>query len=457
MLPPKTKRSAQMLAAFHRKWLAFRALEGRMRRPEAPRTVAHMGLQAVVVGVVVLCALNHHLLPAPQLHAIAQAAFCIAVAALYAVYMLISGLAHAVLACAEPRRNRDTARMRLIPTTDDHLCEDDDDNNNNEDPDDNNNTSSIIEPLPDAASIDDDDYYYYYHRQRDSSSSSADDNNNNEEPARLPRDVLIASMYFGGVGAFLALGPLCMWDCRVTLAFLFALLVLTLVTPPPAVATRWPLPACLAVCVACALVGASVLEHLRGADDADDGSNNNSSRVDPRLAALLAQFPRAPVWPFMLLGATSPFLLYLGGGSSDPTYHAMTTARTLETGLPVAVLLACVVLGWFSPIESALLMDIGAVPPSLIVLVAVAPPLLVAALALLLQALRTRSTLIALAFLTPVLVARQQHAALLTSSATSPAVLLPRLALGITLTAAAACPLLGGALLLLPPSAARRL
>ena len=89
----------------------------------------------------------------------------------------------------------------------------------------------------------------------------------------------------------------------------------------------------------------------------------------------------------------------------------MTPSKTLETGLPVSLLLACILLGWFNPIEAALWADHPQSPlqqPRLLLLLLAAPLLLVSVLAFLMHALRSRSVLPALALLTAVLAARQQ-------------------------------------------------
>jgi hypothetical protein len=133
--------------------------------------------------------------------------------------------------------------------------------------------------------------------------------------------------------------------------------------------------------------------------------------ADTEAALLLAQAGEPSLWPFLLLSAASPVLLRAGGGGVfvGGLFHAMTPSQTLETGIPVNGLLAGLVLSWFSPLEAALshtreLMQSG----NLLLMGLIAPPALATTLALLLYALRRRTTLISVAVLTFIVTVRQQ-------------------------------------------------
>jgi hypothetical protein len=68
---------------------------------------------------------------------------------------------------------------------------------------------------------------------------SWEDETMEERIDKVPREVVISSMYLGGVGCFLAiapLGPLCMpvWDTRYTVAFLVSLLLIGMCCEPAA-------------------------------------------------------------------------------------------------------------------------------------------------------------------------------------------------------------------------------
>lgn len=84
-------------------------------------------------------------------------------------------------------------------------------------------------------------------------------------------------------------------------------------------------------------------------------TNHSSSNVlvDPdsetQAALLLAQTGSPPLWPFLIFSAVSPVLLRAGGGSVyvGGLYHSMTPVQTLETGIPITILLAGLVLSWY--------------------------------------------------------------------------------------------------------------
>ena len=159
-----------------RKWLAFRALDARAQDADVPqRPVVQLALTLCVVGGVVLCGLNDKPFRfSGQLRGVAQAAFCIAAAGLYLLFMIAYQLVAWVRGCAEDRwyatARYDATRYQECV----QLC----------DP-----SSTTAEH-----------------------SRHAHDGDAEEAPAvGVPREVVISSMYLGGTGMFLAVAPLCMW------------------------------------------------------------------------------------------------------------------------------------------------------------------------------------------------------------------------------------------------------
>jgi hypothetical protein len=231
-------------------------------------------------------------------------------------------------------------------------------------------------------------------------SNPGDSGINNTDRGALPRETVVASMYFGGLGIFLALGPLCMWNAEATIAFLCALLMLSTALEP--VSLQWT-HSLLLVALLCALVLASMVQlaepHLEHGTHAFAGN--------PRIVAQLTQLPHWPSWPFTVMAALSPCLLYMGSGAGLHAFHSMPPSKTLETGLPICLLMACIVLSWFNPLESLVLQELFSMRAWVIMSV-MAPPLLVALLALLVQMLRSKCILTGLAVLTTVFVVRQQ-------------------------------------------------
>ena len=339
-----------------RKWEAFYALEALVRRrhAERPRPLAHLALLLTAACLVVLCGFNDaFLLTVPQFQAVAQSLFCVVIGGLYAIYMLTSLLARAVMHCSgEPQRR--------AADEEDALCEEEEA-----------------------------DFDVLRHQH-------------------MTRDQVVASMYLGGVGAFLALAPLCMWNCAITLTFLVSLLGVALMIEPATMGhTAWLLMGASALTLGCAIAIECTLP-MRAYT-----TNRHNATGLPRSVALLLldQQAQQRAWPaWMMLSSVSPPLLYAGLGGGNAAGSLMTPAKTLETGLPVSLLLACVLLGWFNPIESALWADAHHVlgQPRLLLLLFLAPLLLVSVLAFLMHALRSRSVLPALAVLTAVLAARQQ-------------------------------------------------
>jgi hypothetical protein len=400
-----------------RKWLAFYALERltAQRRVEpasvgeaSPRPWTHFALWLVAGLLVGVCGLNDApFASAPQLQAVAHAGFCLLIGGLYALYMLTTLIARFVLFCADEhpaafaRMPRAWSLPMRVPASD---PDDDDDDVHATTATQPNHASSSS-----SRTADEDDAYY----EEDDDNEADNDfdvlrRHRRQTPHHLPREVLIASMYFGGLGAFLALGPLCMWNAGVTLAFLSALLGMAIVFETPGASLTWLLLATLTLTIGCAAGVELTMPPLVYRE----APTPNSTRLTMLLES------HWPQWPFMLLASASPLLLYVGMGAmvmpsmrapAPPHLFLLTPSKTLETGLPVSLLLACIVLSWFNPLETAIL-------PTLllashlrfhILMVATAPVLFVATLAFLLHALRSRLLSPAIAALTSVFVVRQ--------------------------------------------------
>ena len=439
-----------------RKWLAFRALEGKSRQVTVQRPEVQAALAVTALLGVILCGLNDRPFRySGQLAGIAQALFCIIAAGLYCAYMVISFLMSVVLSCAEERQRQ----LRTYDHNEYHECieltppnEDDDAENH----DDNNDNDVIMT----------DDIEEDRRRPRRSRTIA---------PVHIgmPREIVITSMYLGGTGAFLSVGPLCMWDCAVTLAFLASLFVIAVVDVPSSRRGRLHWAVCVgmafALAFAAAVEASSRMPQLASTTSSASSPlffegwwrfytervslfgpssstqqqqavaaimaagnhhnhNNNSSVaaaaiaaaaandiVDPdqdtEAAILLTQASNPPLWPFLIFAGISPVLLRAGGGSVfvGGLYHAMSPSQTLETGLPVMMLLAGLVLSWFSPLEAALLHTRGFLrADTAIVMFVLGPGCVGSTLAFLLHGLRRRATLLSVGILLLIASLRQQ-------------------------------------------------
>jgi hypothetical protein len=112
-------------------------------------------------------------------------------------------------------------------------------------------------------------------------------------------------------------------------------------------------------------------------------------------------------WPLIILAASSPILLRAGGGGVGPFTHSLPPSQTMETGLPVSILLSILVICWYSPLESPLLKqltDVGTLAPMFIL----CPLLISGALVFVLRGFKNRSCSYTSIILTCILVVRQQ-------------------------------------------------
>jgi hypothetical protein len=261
------------------KWLAFRALNGALHSPKKGNPMAHVGLAVMAGGVVALCAVNDSpFLGSTPLQVMTHAVFCIAAACMYALYKIVKHMLSVVLAYAEDGRSP-YHHIDEIPVADD----------------------------PAIVLID----------EKESDEVPDPDSWNEAESERIegvPREVVVSNMYLGGVGAFLSIAPLCMWDLPCTLAFCAALLCIAMCSER----THW-----LTGSIASTLLCVAWIESTKK-----------------------PQTPDGPApWPHIIVAAASPFLIRSSAGTL--LHHRLPPSQTLETSLPVAVVLAILVLCWY--------------------------------------------------------------------------------------------------------------
>ena len=364
-----------------------------LKRPDASHScLAHVALFVAVSGLVALCGVNRFLDHNILLQSVTSATFCISAGVLYAIYMIISRLLALVLNYAE--RHTSHYYSDLSPEKYDEEGKKKEENSES-------NSSS-----------DDMELYVIKHKK--------------QYHKGLPRSVVISSMYLGGSGAFLAIPPLCMWDFTISSAFIMSMIILSFIDCgkvisdfQPNVDTgraitnlkgiRWALHMAIVATISCVIwldsreeMHVVSIAHVNGTIFWGEGSG------------LLLR------WPLILLAASSPILLRAGGGGVGPFTHSLPPSQTLETGLPVSILLAILVICWYSPLEGALLM----LAPlrdkmylaTLIPMLIFSPPFLSAALAFVLRGFKNRSTYTTSMILTIILVVRQQIERKVTSS-----------------------------------------
>jgi hypothetical protein len=332
----------------------------------APTRLSHevpfliLGMVVALTGCIVLCAINPLLLNNLALQSLTASTFAIAAAILYLLYMIISKMVAIVFRYIE-MQHYSAFRRRAT----DYVEEEGDDDD---------------EPLGD-------DELLYLLSEEDIA------------PTRLPREAVIASMYLGGSGTFLAIPALCMWDISVSSAFALALLVVAFLDAGK-VATEFRTNVDTVFAITnlrrlrflhqCAVLG--MLLYIVWLDSQDR-------------AHLLVSPLFGAQWPLVLLSASSPFLLR-GGGSR--ALRGMSPAQTLETALPVCTLLAFLVLCWYGPLEKILLAHFTSPLQTLLPMLILCPPCLAATLAFVLYSLKRRQTLVTVTLFTCGLFIRQQ-------------------------------------------------
>ena len=355
------------------KWLSFRRLNGALQKNDAPQnknsaaSKTNMGLAAIGV-VVILCSLNDvYFVGQIPMQAMIHAVFCISAACMYILYQTMKCMVATVLSFSEdgyrrignhhtsiitstaPKKNAtetqqhtkkgDIDIITIIPDIlPQHTLEknddDDDDTNNNNNNNNNNNKnknhkknrgddqhSSSEDSVPDIDSWNEmlEEEAFLDTEAEHHPHGRLDNNNNNKFFETVPREVVVSSMYLGGVGAFLAIGPLCMWTPVTTLAFTISLFLVAICgnEHPPA----------QCVCVLATLAA--------------------STWIEVSAVNLLIHDPSV-MCPHIILAAASPLLLRASSGTNKGLhYHRLSPSQTLETSLPISVVLAILVLCWY--------------------------------------------------------------------------------------------------------------
>lgn len=260
------------------KWLAFRNLHGRHRETPGSNILSHIALLLLCLAVVVLCTINDKPFQgSPQMQTIAQALFIIASACMYIVYMTITMALHLVLSCVEHRYHgvagyEEEEELMVITEI----------------------KEGGVEEAVDADTW-----------------KACDDP---EQIERVPTEVVVSSMYMGGVGSFLAVSPLCMWYPPSTMAFCIALIMIAVHTEKKIIA--------IVACVGFTIGFGAWFEFAK---------------------------PIAmESWCHIIVGAASPFFLWMSAGNGGSLYyHRLSAGKTLETALPVSVVLSILVLCWY--------------------------------------------------------------------------------------------------------------
>lgn len=271
---------------------------------------------------------------------------------------------------------------------------------------------------------------------------------------RLPRSVIISSMYLGGSGAFLAIAPLCMWDFTMSASFAASLLFISIVDAKkvdsefkPDVDTagtirkikwmRWSFHAC-------ALVSVFLILWLDTREEIEYYAVPIIESVESSLYPIvqIAPSPSTPLapntsfregtvpfktqgtlifegrtglaykWPLIILSASSPIFLRAGGGGVSKFYYSLPPSQTLETGLPVSTILAILVLCWHNSSELIMrdiqsMIDFKTALPMFLV----CPLCVAAALAFVLYGFKRRSSGIISVVLLLIMCVRQQISA----------------------------------------------
>jgi hypothetical protein len=237
--------------------------------------------------------------------------------------------------------------MQKVPDADnwnEYEEEDNDDeeyNNNNNNKHNNNNAQCHDDDDNDDNEAEEEDSYFNHRRNKKHVLY------HREPIEKVPREVVVSSIYLGGVGVFLAIAPLCMWDTSCTAAFCFGLLIIASLTESDI--TLWLL---VSSCIT--LTSIVWIDKVMN-DDPWLGMGDANTTTTTTMARLIPSAAGAP-WPHIMVAAASPFLLRAAGGTNSILYHRLSPSQTLETSLPVSVVLAILVLCWFVFFAFALLL-----------------------------------------------------------------------------------------------------
>jgi len=146
----------------------------------------------------------------------------------------------------------------------------------------------------------------------------------------------------------------------------------------------------------------------------DSKNDTMQYRVDlePDQVQVQGRTGLAMKWPLIFLSATSPVFLRAGGGGVGNFFFSLPPSQTLETGLPVSVVLAILVLCYHNP-TTGLVQDFAAMTEVRFVvpLFVLCPLCLAAALAFILYGFKKRSAGVIASLLLLILCIRQQTTA----------------------------------------------
>ena len=376
----------------------------------------HAAFLVIVSGIAALCGVNHALSHHNVLlQSVVSSIFCISAGLLYGIFMIISRLLSLILSYAE-KRSIVTSHYYSDLSYD---CNKNKDGNDNE--------RRLLDSSDDDDEEEEEQQYIFIHGKR----RQVVHHYNSKK--MLSRSVVISSMYLGGSGAYLAIPPLCMWDPTVSASFIFCIVILSMVDGGKIISefksnidtgqtitnlriTRLMIHVAIMVTICLVILLDSNEEITRyysiivstttTTTHHGNHSGGSSSEIihSENHDGGIGIFIR---WPLIILAASSPILLRAGGGGVGPFTHSLPPSQTMETGLPVSILLSILVICWYSPLESPLLKqltDVGTLAPMFIL----CPLLISGALVFVLRGFKNRSCSYTSIILTCILVVRQQ-------------------------------------------------
>jgi len=414
-------------------------------------------VSCVVISVV--CELNR--IPWNQnmlLQDITASMFCLICASLYVAYMIITAFLRLVLTYAGSHGGHlssytyvEEERADML----DNLADESsvgpmDDLSDTTADDDNNNAPEEREDLKEAPEISQPNVQQLWHKflkkyRLDPNTRLQDARRHIYNYGRIPRSVIISSMYLGGTGAFLAILPLCMWDYTMSASFVCSLIFISCMDAYPipkdfkadvdvATATRalrWMRNGYHAL----AFVSVILILWIDASEEImyymvplitsppfpkymmDKPYSNDTFQlfhvdVSPEQVQVQGRTGLAMKWPLIFLSASSPVFLRAGGGGVGNFFFSLPPSQTLETGLPVSTVLAILVLCYHNP-SLSLVQDFAAMTEVRLIvpLFVLCPLCLAAALAFILYGFKKRSAGVIASILLLILCIRQQTTA----------------------------------------------
>lgn len=314
-------------------------------------------------------------------HPIIYALFCLEVAAIYVLYMLISKIAIIAVDCIE-HRSGITALSPYERIIEQHIewGEDDYDEKINEASAlVNHNLSNNILISQTSFSNDNDE-----NNDNQSQRQHLDhNNNNNNNPVSIlfargiHREALISSMYLGGSGCFLALPALSFWNISQTCAFLFSLTAIAFFGEHTKLVEfapnqdkarvlremkhiRWLLYFALTVFILCIMMKDNKDLLIQLQEDNNmimmQYSNQNITTSENNKNQIIStqHIYESGSIIMLILAFVSPMLLRLSlPHAVVRSTSLMSPSQVLEAALPVSCLHAILVLGWYG----------GTIPP----------------------------------------------------------------------------------------------